>query len=372
MIQDQTLTPLKSGLFRKKKITLGIQRTLCSIPYALCKRRAFAIRGASRSTIKIFTHYNEYGVILYWFTLFLAFFSILANFKKTDITQAVLLAATGYFSFTQARYIPFFLIAAIPAAGKLLSKDMLLRWARPLIVIAAISTTFFFTRDEIVNIKNLKSDNWIDEHLFPVQAAEFIHANSLKGNMYNNYDWGGYLIWRLGPERKVFIDGRALYADIYAQSSIVDTSDSRTFGGVPYWKSVLASYNVRYIVTPFYQYRTGLMMPLVNALLRERDWAPVFLDFTTVIFMKDAPENQRVIAEYPVKKEHIRESMLSLLSRQIKIAPADALLYIAKGEIYMSMSRFMEAREEYAKALKMAPFNATAKERLLQLNALWK
>jgi hypothetical protein len=28
------------------------------------------------------------------------------------------------------------------------------------------------------------------------------------GNLYNNVAWGGYLLWRLHPPRKVFVDGR--------------------------------------------------------------------------------------------------------------------------------------------------------------------
>jgi hypothetical protein len=32
--------------------------------------------------------------------------------------------------------------------------------------------------------------------------------------MFNHYNWGGYLIWRLWPEQLVFVDGRTdLYGD---------------------------------------------------------------------------------------------------------------------------------------------------------------
>ena len=43
---------------------------------------------------------------------------------------------------------------------------------------------------------------------FPVGAAEFIEAERLPGPMYNHYNWGGYLMWRL-PDWKVSIDGRS-------------------------------------------------------------------------------------------------------------------------------------------------------------------
>ena len=36
--------------------------------------------------------------------------------------------------------------------------------------------------------------------------------------MFNDYGYGGYLIWQLGPQHKVFIDGRA---DLYEYSGVL-------------------------------------------------------------------------------------------------------------------------------------------------------
>jgi hypothetical protein len=48
---------------------------------------------------------------------------------------------------------------------------------------------------------------------FPDKAAAYIQSHTLPGPLYNSYDWGGYLIWRL-PKMPVSIDGRAnLYGD---------------------------------------------------------------------------------------------------------------------------------------------------------------
>jgi hypothetical protein len=43
---------------------------------------------------------------------------------------------------------------------------------------------------------------------FPDAAARVIQTKGYPGPLYNNFDWGGYLIWRL-PELPVAIDGRA-------------------------------------------------------------------------------------------------------------------------------------------------------------------
>ncbi len=43
---------------------------------------------------------------------------------------------------------------------------------------------------------------------FPSGAALFVETHGLKGPLYNGFDWGGYLSWRL-PNLAVSIDGRA-------------------------------------------------------------------------------------------------------------------------------------------------------------------
>ena len=42
---------------------------------------------------------------------------------------------------------------------------------------------------------------------YPVAAASFVDEHGLPGPLYNHFDWGGYLIWRL-PNLPVSIDGR--------------------------------------------------------------------------------------------------------------------------------------------------------------------
>jgi hypothetical protein len=48
---------------------------------------------------------------------------------------------------------------------------------------------------------------------FPEQASAYIESHGLRGPLFNPFNWGGYLIWRL-PKMPVSIDGRTnLYGD---------------------------------------------------------------------------------------------------------------------------------------------------------------
>jgi hypothetical protein len=113
--------------------------------------------------------------------------------------------------------------------------------------------------------------------------------------MYNYFDWGGYLIWRLAPERKVFIDGRTLYSHTYLQSDLIDKADERRFEGMPAWKAALDEHDIQYTITP-------VSLPLVRALCEDRDWIPVFFRYNSVIFLRDRPENRKVIEKYSIDK----------------------------------------------------------------------
>lgn len=54
------------------------------------------------------------------------------------------------------------------------------------------------------------------EQVFPAKACDYIQDNHLSGPIFNDYGWGGYLMWRL-PEYPVSIDERLnLYGDEFS------------------------------------------------------------------------------------------------------------------------------------------------------------
>src|SRR3954453_11187241 len=46
---------------------------------------------------------------------------------------------------------------------------------------------------------------------YPVAAADFLLEHKITGRLFNTYGQGGYLLWRLYPQRQVFVDRRALH-----------------------------------------------------------------------------------------------------------------------------------------------------------------
>jgi len=315
------------------------------------------------STIQTFRIYIDYSMILYWFIVFLTIAGFILHIKEIDISELALLACLGFVSFTTVRYVPFFMIAALPVIGRYFSKDRLLKLSRVLVCIISIFTGMFFVWDERGNLNNITSNKWVDSNSFPADAAEFIIANGLKGNMYNHLNWGGYLIWRLAPERKVFIDGRGFDEYIYMESRFIDSAYTKGFSIPPVWKSKLESYSINYIIIPFID-PDGTVLPLLNALLNDSDWIPVFFKSNSVIFVKNTSENHHLIMNYSFPKDHFLYDLVETCNRLIAGNPKDIRPYIAKGDLYTGRFRFKEAKEAYEKAIQIAPFNSTAREKM--------
>jgi hypothetical protein len=55
-----------------------------------------------------------------------------------------------------------------------------------------------------------------EQDSLPARAVQFIQEDKPAGPLFNSYNWGGYLIFKLWPEYPVYIDGRTdLYDDVF-------------------------------------------------------------------------------------------------------------------------------------------------------------
>jgi hypothetical protein len=110
----------------------------------------------------------------------------------------------------------------------------------------------------------------------PLEAVEYLRDRDLPGEMFNSYNWGGYLIWSLYPDKPVFVDGRT---DLYALNSRVLEDYSQVHWIRPGWPQVLDNYDIGYVITE----RTGLL----DMMLAETEgWQPVHDDDLAVVYVR--------------------------------------------------------------------------------------
>jgi hypothetical protein len=80
---------------------------------------------------------------------------------------------------------------------------------------------------------------------FPTRAVAFLKTHPPSGPIFNHYDWGGYLIWRLYPSTRVFIDGRA---DLYGQTMLDQFADTYQLKGA--WQQTLHHWSIDTVLVP--------------------------------------------------------------------------------------------------------------------------
>jgi len=328
-----------------------------------------------QSTVTAFLETFLPQIVIYWVLLLVALVATVYNAikRRLNITEVFLLIALGYFSFMTMRFVPFFLISAVPATSQFISKVSRQRIAKTAVLcMSLIVFAYFLTLPGAFNnLKNLihhKADRLVSD-FFPGSAVTFIEAEGLKGNMYNYYDWGGYLIWRLSPQRKVFIDNRQLDERIFLQSTYIDAARMKPqIMNVPLYKGLLNIHEVKYVITPLFDVR-GTIVPLLTELLKDDEWVPVFLFRNSAILVKRTPENYDLIYRHSIRKDFFVGGMFHEIDSMIESSPMPVHLFIAKGDLFYHFGMTKEAREAYQNALKILPFNEIASERLRRLDA---
>ena len=124
------------------------------------------------------------------------------------------------------------------------------------------------------------------EKKFPVAAVEFLKNQPIAGNMFNNDEFGDYLIFSAWPGYRVFMDGRSdMYGEKYGRPYF------RVAQAQPGWKDVFEKYDITWVLF-------DTESPLAAALLEQRDWQIIYSDDVASIFVKDVPEHRLLLAKY--------------------------------------------------------------------------
>ncbi len=106
----------------------------------------------------------------------------------------------------------------------------------------------------------------------PVAAADFLATAQPAGPLFNPYNWGGYLSWRLYPQYPVYIDGRT---DVY--DSAFFTEYLRLAAGLPGWTRILEGHGVRLMLV-----EAG--SPLSGMAQQDAGWQQLYADEVAEVY----------------------------------------------------------------------------------------
>ncbi len=219
--------------------------------------------------------------------------------RRADWTDLVLVGVFAYMGLLAARNIALFALVAPPVLSRyaVYTIDDMVTAQPRLSPLAALAHTLRSPRPRRVLVmlnllllalvligagakvateaQRLRDPSVWGEGL-PLEAVDYLREHDPPGLMFNSYNWGGYLIWSLYPDKPVFIDGRT---DLYALNGTVLEDYAQVHWARPGWEEILNRYEIGYVITE----RTGLLDLM---LAREPGWTRVHEDDLAVIYQR--------------------------------------------------------------------------------------
>jgi hypothetical protein len=192
--------------------------------------------------------------------------------------------AFGFLALAMARNIPFFAIVAAPAlarhldalwtreeADAPLGRPQLLVAAGVLHVVMVLTVgTAIARRGAELSIPGAA----VDRSAFPVDAVRFLNERPPLGRLFNDFNWGGYLIGHLKAPYQVSMDGRT---QVYGEETL------RQYRALiflePTWRQFLARCAPDVILWPKKE-------PFARAVELMPEWTKLYEDDLALIFIR--------------------------------------------------------------------------------------
>lgn len=213
---------------------------------------------------------------------------------------------------------------------------------------------------------------------YPVQATQFIKTNHFKGHMFNEYGYGGYILYQLYPEEKVFYDGRT---DLYLEREIPDTLDIATKKNLPdqdyskFLNNLWNKYKISYVIIRTESH--AVERKIGKILVNDPNWSLIFWDDAAQIFVRHDGINNNLIKNYkftaatPYDKDPyrlgMRDEALLEYKKMISIADSSKSRNII-GFIYLQEGKIEDAKSEFNNAIALDPLNESPVMNLAEIS----
>lgn len=276
----------------------------------------------------------SYPYYPYFLLLAVAAASMIMIYRKNRADALTVLIAAAA-SLLAIRNIPIFLILSMPAvagAVSLRTGEYPLRRAH-----AAIAGLLLFALAGSAAAALDVSGKYrfgMGDRYRAREAVEFISRNPIDGNMFNDYDFGGYLIWKLYPGKKVFVDGRLVeYGADFVEKTFY------------YWKKTVwdgfeKEYRITAAIIPQERYYNASYLDSRN------DWVLVWWDDNALVYVKAVEENKGLIQKFGyrfLKPNSPRQDYLRSFPKEAVLAEIDrAIVQSPRSLRAQALKRYVE------------------------------
>jgi len=123
----------------------------------------------------------------------------------------------------------------------------------------------------------------------PVGAIDYLQKHPLDGNIFNSIRHGGYLMWKMYPQKKVFIDGRMIIRTPEFFSDYLTILDHPAL-----FDNIAKRYNISQVLLPtaiFDRY-----LKLAKYLQKHNDWIITYVDDSSILYSNKYKSSQLEIS----------------------------------------------------------------------------
>ncbi len=230
--------------------------------------------------------------------LLATFFFLAVSNKRERPGRLLILLVTSFAMLRSGRNVPFFSLVATPlfaehlwdwVKGQPWATRVIPSTARgpekrsiPQIAVNSVIIVVALIFCGLAAGRAAAEQSSTEEQQFPKAAVDYIKLQRPPQPIFNEYVWGGYLIWRLYPDYRVYIDGRA---DVFGGRMVeefVQVND-----GKPRWRELLQQYGSKTVLVK----RDSAIASLLS---NDSRWQKVFEDKQAVILvLKEQQLNSR-------------------------------------------------------------------------------
>lgn len=191
----------------------------------------------------------------------------------------------------------------------------------------------------------------VTPNAFPEKTADFILKEKPPGRLFNLFNYGSYLIWRLYPQYQVFIDGRTeLYGDAFLKTyRKICAGDKQAIFGF------LDDYAINTVLLNNSNFET---QKLASYLYNSGQWIPVYLEDKWLILLKNSQENQGFINRLKIDTAGWQTNKVDI--NKIGLIDIGATPYLNRAFNLYTLSAYEPAINEVKEALRITPDDTDA------------
>jgi hypothetical protein len=311
---------------------------------------------------------RDKAIVLLAGLLLLHFFSLWRTVGRGHLTDWLVSIFLALMAARYARNLAFVAVALLPMTGFYLERLLkeapgLVRYWRGVWLTTGI---VFVLHTATVVFAAVDSGRWRQAvHDIPLaRVTDFIERTGLPGNIFCEYADGGYLVWRLYPRNKTYMDSRALNGQaVLDYVKIVGPSLAKVDGRYEFRK-LLDDYGVDMVVFSLVDVHM-VVNPLLKHLLLEPEWSPIYIDSHYYVLVK-GPAGKGLALD----KKLFLDTFLTSFDAAIRSNPEDPGYRLGRGDLLGYLGRYAEAARDFATVQRLDPANPALPAKLRQLEKL--